>query len=164
MRGRALALALLLVSGGAAGHAAGCALGGLRPELVYVESRTALIVTAIAPRAERFWATAERRSYGVPPCFEQFFQAPELLARPFDPPGAAADVFSLAAMLAGWLAGEHPFEGDGADQAISIAIGRRRAWRGPAELAAILDGGLAVDPSVRTPLDVLTAELRRLVR
>jgi hypothetical protein len=146
----------------AGAHAAGFALGGLRPELLYVESTARPVVTAIAPRAERFWVTAQRRSYGVPPCFDQFFQAPELLAQPFDPPAASADVFSLAAMLAYWLCGEHPFEGEGADQAISIAISRRRAWHGPARLAHIVERALAPDPAARTSLAALIAQLEPL--
>src|SRR4029079_5821523 len=115
------------------------------------------VVTAIAPRAERFWVTARQRCYGVPPCFAQFFQAPELLARP-RAPTPACDAFSIAAMLALWLSGEHPFAGEGAAQAIAVATGRRQAWRGPAavaSLAAILAGALAPDPSARTSLDAL---------
>jgi hypothetical protein len=155
----AAALALEVARIAAAAHAVGFAIGGLRPELVYVQSAAAPVITSVAPRAERFWLTGKPRCYGVAPCFDQFFHAPELLARPHDPPAASGDVFAIAAMLACWLAGEHPFDGEGPSQAIAIATGRRRPWRGPAELEAILDRALALEPAVRTSLDVLIAQL-----
>jgi hypothetical protein len=155
----AMMLALQIARIAAAAHAAGLAIGGLRPELVYVGSAAVPVMTGIAPRAERFWTTGKQRSYGVAPCFDQFFLAPELLARPHDPPAARADVFSIAAMLALWVTGEHPFDGEGPGQAIAIATGRRRPWRGPADLAAIFDGALTPDPSARMPLDALVEAL-----
>ncbi|HEX8106436.1 MAG TPA: hypothetical protein VF516_01860 [Kofleriaceae bacterium] len=156
-----LALGIARVIRGA--HAAGIFLGTLRPELVYVQSAAVPVVTGIAPRAERFWLTATPRTYGVAPCFDDFYQSPEQLAQPHDPATAASDVFALGAMLAHWLAGEHPFEGEGSLQAMSIALGRRRAFAGPPELTAPIDGALA-PASERVSLDAWIRELETLAR
>jgi hypothetical protein len=144
-------------------HAAGKFFGTLRPELVYVQSASEPVVTGIAPRAERFWLTAAPRTYGVAPCFDDFYQSPEQLAQPHDPATAASDVFALGAMLAHWLAGEHPFEGESTLQAMSIALGRRRAFAGPRELAALIDGALA-PASGRVSLDAWIRELETLAQ
>jgi len=122
----------------AAAHARGFVLGGLRPQLIYVDGDH---VIAIAPRCEPFLATAQPRGYGVAPCFDDCYVAPEVLAS--EPATPASDVFSLCAVLARWATGEHPFDGVGATQIVSIATGRRRAWRGDRLLGLILDGGLA---------------------
>jgi hypothetical protein len=69
-------------------------------------------------------------------------------------------------MLALWLSGEHPFAGEGAAQAISIATGRRHPWRAPAALAplaAILDRALAPDPAARLSITALIDALARSV-
>jgi len=120
-------------------HAGGHVLGGLRPELVYgYREKT---VTGIAPRCEPFLATAARRD-GVAPCFDQFFMAPEILSQPDATPTPAADVFSICAMLALWLAGEHPYQGEGVLQAMAISAGQRRALKIPALYGPVLDNGL----------------------
>lgn len=142
-------------------HAAGCFLGTLRPELIYVQSATAPVVTGIAPRAERFWLTATPRTYGVAPCFDGFYQAPEQLVQPHDPATAASDVFALGAMLAHWVTGEHPFEGEGALQAMSIALDRRRDFTGSPELAASINAALA-PAAQRSTLDAWIGALELL--
>jgi hypothetical protein len=156
----AAALTLQVAHIVAAAHTAGGAIGGLRPELIYLDSLTRPTVTGIAPRAEQFWLTAAPRSYGVPACFDQFFQAPEQLAQPFDRPAAGADVFALGALLVYWLTGQHPFDGEGMVQAMSIAIGRRRA---SARVAPAFEGitsrALMADPTDRSSLDALIREL-----
>jgi hypothetical protein len=130
---------------------------GLRPELIYVRDAA---VTAVAPRTEPFFVTASPRCYGVPPCFDLFYLAREVIARPRAPATDLADVFSICAILAHWVTGEHPFEGIvAAEQAISIAATRRRPWTGPPELGAIIDAGLAPEPENRTELVNLLAAL-----
>ena len=145
-----------------AAHARGAAFGGLRPELIYVTPDDA--IGGIASRCEPFLATAEARTYGVPPCFESFYLAPEVLACPRAPATSAADVFSLTAILAHWWTGAHPFEGEGGTQAISIAIGRRRPWHGPERLETIFEDGLAADVEARADLCDLIARLEPALR
>lgn len=134
-------------------HAAGIHFGTLRPELIYVQSAATPVVTEIAPRADRFWLTASDVCFGVAPCFDSFYLAPEQLARPFDPITAATDVFALGAMLAHGLTGEPPFDGEGTPQAMSIMLGCRRPFAGPPELAALIDRALAPEPAARITLD-----------
>lgn len=137
----------------------GAVLGGLRPELIYVDDRARL--TRMAPRCEPFLATSAPPCSGTPHCFDYLYAAPELSAAP--PPTTAADVFSIAAVLAELIAGEHPFVGDDPNSQLhAIACGDRRPWRGPAALAPVIDRGLATDPSRRLGLCDLANLLRAL--
>lgn len=138
-------------------HARGLVLGGVRPEVVYVDGDDRL--GGVAPRCEPFLARATTRCHGVAPCFEHFFVSPEQLA--LQPKSPADDVFALAATIAMIEAVEHPFEGSYADNAIAIATGRRRPWRGSASLGAVLDLAL-VPASRRIGLGELVAKLRAL--
>jgi hypothetical protein len=115
------------------------ALLGMRPELVYANEDG---VTGIAPRCEPFFTTAEPRDYGIAPCFDQFFMAPELLSHPDQPPSPAADVFSLCTMLALWLTGQHPFDGEGILQAMPISSGKHRALDLPTRFRPVVENGL----------------------
>jgi hypothetical protein len=156
----AIELVLAIAKVVAAVHAAGAVVRGLRPELVYVQGGPAAPKLAgIAPRCEAFLTTAEARDYGVPPCFDNWYQAPEVLARPLDVPLVGADVFSLCAILAHWISGEHPFEGEGAMQLIAIVSGNRRAWRGPAPLGTIINAGLHASTEQRASLPEFVAAL-----
>ncbi len=138
-------------------HATGFVLGGLRPELVYVDD--AAHVTGLAPRCEPFLMTATPPCSGVPHCFDYVYMAPEMLA--LSPPTAASDVFSLAAILAELVAGEHPFAGDDPmQQLIAVGGNRRRPWRGPEHLRAVIDRGLDPDPGRRPAVDELASVLR----
>jgi serine/threonine protein kinase len=139
-----------------------CALVGVRPELVYVTGAVEPRFTGVAPRCEAFLATSEAPREAAPPCFDHVYLAPEVLAAPREEADARADVFSVGAVLAHWLAGEHPFEGEGATGFVSVAIGRRRAWRGPRELGALVDAALTPDPSARPSLAELVSALARL--
>ncbi len=141
----------------AAAHARGIVLGGLRPELVYIDGDR---VTGIAPRCDVFHAKMTKPDYGVPLCFPHVYFAPEVLARPEDPPTPAADVFALAAMIAYWHTGEHPFTGDYTANVIAIMSRQRTAWRGDAKLGAIVEAGLLPLPG-RTTLDRLVAMLSK---
>jgi len=59
-------------------------------------------------------------------------------------------MFSLTAILARLVTGEHPFEGDDATtQLFSITGNQRRPWRGPEGLGALVDRGLDPDPQRR---------------
>lgn len=139
-------------------HGYGWVLGGVRPELVFVEGDEPSF-TEVAPRAERFFTTATPSCAGSPHPFEHLYQAPEMLA--LRAPEAAADVFSLCAMLATWTDGP-PFEGEGAAaQLFAITGERRRPYRGPAAWRALIDGGLSKEPSARPGLDDIRAVLRR---
>lgn len=142
-------------------HAQGLTLAGLRPELVYVDDDR---VTGIAPRCEPFLVTAGEPCYGVPPCFDHFYLAPELLTAPSEPTGPAADVFSLCAILGHWVAGEHPFAGEGISQGIAIMTGNRRPWHGDPAVGALIDGGLEPDPGRRLRLAEVVERLDPLAR
>jgi hypothetical protein len=155
---QAVRWALALARIAAEAHARGHVLVGLRPELVYVDGDA---FTGVAPRCEPFLATSERRDYGVAPCFDQFFMAPEVLSHPDEPPSPAADVFSLSAILALWLTGEHPFEGEGMLQAMAISAGQRRALEIALRFRPVLENGLA-PREARMTLDQLIDTLVEL--
>jgi hypothetical protein len=126
---------------------AGLCLGGLRPELIYVEDEDAvdglgLALTAIAPRAERF--------LGPAPLFEHGYAAPEVMRG--GPPSTAADVFSLCAILAHTLSGRHPF-----------SERRRIAWIGSPRLVPLLDRALDQRPERRPQPDQVIAALDDLL-
>ena len=142
-------------------HAAGLVLGFLRPELIYLDDPDGTPgVSGIAPRADVF-AMGATAVYGAKPLFDHFFAAPEVLAmrKEVTP---AADVFSLCAVLAMWLTGEHPFVGDTpTEQLGAIVGGRGRLWRGPTELGMVVGRGLERDPGARPSLAGLVRDLRR---
>jgi hypothetical protein len=141
-------------------HGYGWALAGMRPELVFVDGDDP-VFTEVAPRAEIFYQTSSPSSVGAPHPFDHLFMAPEVLAlRKAD---AAADVFSLCAMLAAWTDAP-PFEGDGAAaQLFAITAGKRRPYRGPHQLRALIDAGLAGGAAARPGLGEIRTELQRLV-
>lgn len=143
-------------------HDTGRGVGGLRPEMIYVrERRDELVVTQLAPRAERFLVSATLPCYPVGPMFDHIYLAPERLRE--STPTPASDVFSLAALLAHLADGEHPFPaGDLGLQARAIALGRRRPLQG--RFAAILERALAVDPDDRPPLGELERALADALR
>lgn len=156
----AVALAAELAAVLERAHDQGLVLLGLRPELIYLEQRgAALHLTGIAPRADLFVAGASA-VYGAKPLFDQLFAAPEFLTlqKTVTP---AADVFSLAAVVALWLTGEHPFVGETQTAQLgAIVNGRGRPWRGPAALGMALSRGLERAPAARPTLASLIAELR----
>lgn len=127
----------------------------LHPQLIYVQDQGgAPAMTGILPRTYDF--TSRAASAASPrPLFDSVFLAPEVLG--LGQPHPASGVFLLSAIAAFWLSGEHPFQGDTtAAQAVSIGLGRRRPWRGPAAWRELIERGLAADPSERIAL----AELR----
>jgi hypothetical protein len=134
------------------------ALGGLRPQLIWVEDRAGkLALDGACPRAELFMQSARRPGGTSASLFDDFYFAPELLDG--SPPSAAGDVFSACACIAHVLSGAHPFDGDNAArQLLAIGTGRRRAWTGPAAIKPILDAGLAVLPDARpSPAELVAA-------
>ncbi len=138
----------------------GLALAGLRPQTVWVAGPPDHPrLTALTPRAERFWQTATRLDYGVPPAYDDLYAAPEWLGG--HEPDAASDVFSLCATLAWWLTGAHPFEGRNLmEQADAVLAGRRALWHGPDALRELIDRGLARWPRERASLPEVLAGLR----
>jgi serine/threonine protein kinase len=136
-------------------HAQDRIVRGIRPELVYVDEKR--LLSGLAPRCELFWSLAPAPGYGVAPCFEQLYLAPEIVAGRDAVP--ASDVFSLCALLAHVASGEHPFAAASMmGQITAIATGKRVRWTGPEVLAGMLDAGLAVDPAKRpSPARVIEA-------
>lgn len=132
-------------------------LGGLRPELIYVDAGAQL--TGIAPRGEPFCEHAERVCYGVVPPFSKRTLAPERIAmQPFD---EAADVFAIGVMLAQWITGEHPFAGEYDRQILAVLANQRRRWTGPAALGRIIDSALSPAPAERPlPAELIGAIAR----
>ena len=154
---RTIAVGLAVADVVRAVHARGASLGGLRPELVYLAADA---FTSLAPRCEPFLSATEKRNYAVPPCFATYYMSPEQLAR-----GGAAtpadDTFAIAAMLATWHTGEHPFQGELAANAIAIATGARRTWHGDSSLEAMVGPALVAEPK-RISLDELCGLLREI--
>jgi serine/threonine protein kinase len=140
-------------------HAAGLLLLFLRPELVYIDEREgALHVSGVVPRPDLF-VTGATAAYGAKPLFDHLFAAPEVLAMQASVT-AAADVFSLAAVVAVWVTGEHPFAGDTPTAQLgAIVNGRRRPWRGPAGLELVLARALDRRPAARPSLPALVRDL-----
>jgi hypothetical protein len=140
-------------------HAAGHVLRHVRPELVYADARDGLRLTGVAPRADGFLIGVTAPCYGVPALFPSIFAAPEVMAMR-EAPTPAADVFSLCALLAVWLTGEHPFAGDTLmDQMGAMMRNHGRPWRGPMKLGMALGPGLDPDPASRPPLARLMRSL-----
>ncbi len=140
----------------AAAHARGLVLGGLRPELVFLDGDR---VVGITPRCDLFHASMTKPDHGVALCFPHIYFAPEVLARPQDPATAAADVFALAAMIAFWHTGNHPFTGEYSANVMAIVTRQRTPWRGDAALGAIVESGLKPMPG-RASLDGLLTALQ----
>lgn len=125
------AVSLGLIDAIYAAHAKRHIVFGVRPELVYVKREgQRWVFSGLAPRCEDFALDAEKPCYGVPPLFEVAHLAPELITRPSEPPTTAADIFALCVTIARWMTGQHPFEGEGTQQIMSMATGRRRPWGG----------------------------------
>lgn len=148
----------------AAAHGEAGPLRFLRPELVYIDDGAGgRRLGGVAPRAEAFVAGAAP-VHGVPPLFDTVFAAPEVIAQ-VSAVTAAADVFSLAAVVGCWLTGEHPFAGDTPlAQLEAIAAGRGRMWSGPVALGMVLADGLDPDPAARPSLADLVGGLERAAR
>ncbi len=142
-------------------HDEGLVLLGLRPELVYLAERDGgLHLSGIAPRADLFVIGATP-VYGAMPLFDHLFAAPEFITMQTAAIGPAADVFALSAVVAVWLTGEHPFEGETQTaQMGAIVNGRGRPWRGPTALGMALARGLERAPRARPSLSALIAGLR----
>lgn len=142
----------------AAAHAAGARLGGIRPELVYVDDAGSL--AGIVPRGPTFIMAAPiargLRSYRTP-----YLSPEELLARTAT---ITSDVYSLCATL--WYAATklHPC-GDPQDVSglvARMATGQLGDWPGSPALGEALKRGLALDPATRPTATQLAAQLQSL--
>jgi hypothetical protein len=145
----------------AAGHVLGC----LQPDLTYVAQRgddyrlTGLTPRPLAFLAALFRQAAERNAHPVTirPLFDNYYLAPEVVRDPFGE-HEACDVFSLCTIAAHLICGEHPFEGQGVSQAVSIGLAQRRPWSGPADWQSLLERGLAMEPRERPTVDELITQ------
>lgn len=121
----------------------GVALGELRPEAVWANGAA----VTLAPRATSFWEGG-RTDLGMLPGFDTVFLSPERIVGA--PPSAEDDVWALAASIASWTTGDHPFAGDSHDALVAaIACGDRRPWKGDLPLAQLVNAALA--PAPRRP-------------
>lgn len=142
-------------------HERGEVLGGLRPELCYaLPGAYGAKISAVAPRCERFLATARQRSYGTMPCFAQPYRPLEALkpAPEFTP---AADIFSLCATGAALLLRAYPFPGQGPLGYLE-AMMRGETLPLPGRLGALLARGLVPEPGRRLGLANLMRGLDEL--
>jgi hypothetical protein len=143
------------------------ALGGLRPETIYIESQRAashaVIITGIAPRGEAFMAGQAPRSVGSVTPYRYLYDAPEVLRGAA--PTLASDVFAATAVIAHMATGAHPFEGESAfTQMSAILGGHRRVYHGPPALEPLLARGLAADPAQRPSAGELAAAFTAAIR
>lgn len=139
-------------------HASGGAVGGVRPELVYVrrDQENHIRLAGLAPRGAMFLARSYPLSSGNPP-FTRIYtplRDPELL-----PPG---DVFAVAMTLLHLVAGEHPFGDHYLEEVPRMMSGERPAWTGSPELGEILTAGIEMDHTRRPGAGELAARLRAL--
>lgn len=149
-------LAAQLASAVQEAHDRGLVLGGLRPELIFVAGNE---LSGIAPRGERFMANATQRCYGVPPCFDDIYMAPEQLALRL--PGPPADVFSLGAVLARLFTGRPPFAGSSILERMSAAMkGRHIALDAAGDLAPLVSSMMTLDGSERPRIEEVCKALR----
>ncbi len=161
----AVGLAGALIDVDERAHAAGVVLAHFHPELLYLEHglRQRLLVGGLTPRPDAFAASAGTAAMHAPPMFTRSYQAPEVLG--LAEPVPASDVFALCALLAEWVTGQHPFQGETlAAQVVSVGVGRRRPWSGPPSLRSLVDRGLARVPGERPSLAELRAGLDALTR
>jgi hypothetical protein len=134
-------------------HHMGLALGGIRPEAVWVDGEV-----SVAPRLTRLWELS-RQSFEAPGGPDVFISLGRLRG---SGPTPADDVFALGATLAWWATGEHPFEGGTrAEQVQAIQDRRRRPWTGDPVLAPIVDAALA-PPRERPGMEAIESALRQL--
>ncbi len=151
----AISLALGVAYSLAAAHGAGLAVGGIRPEHVYISTaREEPALSGIAPRAERFWRMLPRPGFGIAPAYSDMYDAPEQLRperRHLVTP--AGDVFSLCATLVYWLTNRHPFAGKSpSEQAVAILEGHRAPPPPGADQllrSQVIRRGLNADPEAR---------------
>jgi hypothetical protein len=136
-------------------HAEGVAAGGVRPEAVWADGESVVLT----PRATRLWELG-RADVGIVPAYPSVFASFERLTGA--EPGPEDDVFAVAATVAVWATGKHPFEGDShARQVLAIAGGERRPWGGAPALGRALLAALG--PAAGRPSAAeLAAALRAL--
>lgn len=155
---KAVALALDIVEVLERAHSASIAIGGLRPELIYVHHGPdgELGLDQLVPRAPLFLARARPLSSGNPP-FTRLYISPLDAG---DLPSPAGDVFALSATLFHLVSGVHPFGDHFLEQMQRVATGQRQPWPGSAALGAILAAGLEPHSAARISLSELAAGLR----
>jgi serine/threonine protein kinase len=138
-------------------HALGLAVGGIRPELVFVDKEDFGAVS-LAPRGEGFLALGRPRREASSILFERLFLAPEQATKP--QASAAADVFCLGAALTTWL-GHYPFgDGQRAEQLGAIMAGDAQLKGVPQALAPLVTRMLTRDPEKRPTMAEVEASLR----
>jgi serine/threonine protein kinase len=75
-------------------------------------------------------------------------------------PAPSADVFSIAVMLATWLLGHFPYEGDGDYQIYLAQLKGNHAPLPKTLVGEVLGRCLRVDPTARPPIAELEQALR----
>jgi hypothetical protein len=141
----------------AAAHARGFVLGGLAPEVIYVDDE--LRFTALTPRSRRFVASVELRSGGLR-SYKLPYSGYEALVLG-RPSLEAGDVFALCASLFHAAAGAHPFGAQLPEIFQRITTSSPLRFPGSAALGDVLASGLVADPAQRpTPAQLADALAR----
>jgi hypothetical protein len=155
--GNALALALEIAEVARVAHARGHQLGGIRPELVYVNGSDAgFRLSAIAHRGPSvISATYSGEQVRWPPVFACDFSSPD-------------DARGLAQLVWYALTGAHPFlapddmRWDESWNEFRHRRTRRQPWSGPAAVGEVLERVLFEAAPEKTGFEWLVGELHRL--
>jgi hypothetical protein len=139
-------------------HERSIVLGGLAPEMIYVDD--ALRFTQLTPRSRCFVASVKLRSGGRP-CYDLPYAGYEALVLGRDG-GEAGDVFALCASLFHAVTGTHPFGEQLSEVYQRVVAKQPLPYPGSPPFGAILARGLDPDPNKRPEAAELAAALARL--
>mgnify|MGYP001014277665 FL=1 len=144
----------------------GVLLTSLRPELIWVDERDGrMTVTGVTGRSHRLFESRSGGEFNSPVPFPRPYGAPEADHAPTE----RSLVFTLAAILAEWLSGRHPFPEEWHH------VGRRLSVRVkepvdpdlvlvPTSVEGLLRDALDPDPEKRPSLASFIVELERVSR
>ncbi len=157
-----VAIGIDLAELAARAHARGLALGGLRPELIYVEAAAGrLALTAVAPRAIGFFRTGGAIDAYNRPAFDRVFEPPDMTLSS-KPPSPAADVFTLAGALGYLATGRLAYSGDSWGQQAVAMVSADGAWGAEDPLLSALEPALRRAAAARPSAADLCAALAEL--
>jgi hypothetical protein len=145
---------------------AGVLFAALRPELVWVEDKDGLLmVTGVTARSHRFFESRSGGEFNSPVPFPRPYGAPEADRAPTE----RSLVFTLAAILAEWLSGRHPFPEEWHHVARRLSLGVREPVDPdlelvPTSIRSLLREALDCDPEKRPTLASFVVELERIAR
>jgi hypothetical protein len=134
----------------------GVTLGGVSPELIYVDD--ALRFTQLTPRSRRFVASAVTQS-GLPTSYRVPYSGREALVHSLQ---TTCDVFSICASLFQAVTGKHPFGANLSEIVQRVATNQPLPYPGSAAFGEVLALGLGPEPYYRPSATELAQMLSRL--